>query len=181
MKILVHICCAPCAMQVFPRLKEEFDEVMGLWYNPNIHPFREYQLRLDSVEKWVELSGVKVIYEGIYDIKSFLREIVYRESQRCLFCYRMRLTKTAIFAKKGKFDYFASTLLSSPHQKPRLIQDVAKEVAEEYSIKPYLKIIREGWKQNQELSRKLGLYHQQYCGCVYSEEERFKGKNYARE
>jgi len=180
MKILVHICCAPCAVHVFPKLKQEFDEVMGLWYNPNIHPFREYQLRLNSVKKWAEQYQVKVIYEDVYDIKSFLREIVYRESHRCFFCYRMRLKKTAIFAKKGKFDYFGSTLISSPHQDSRLIQDVANEIAKEYSVKPYLKVMKEGWKQSQELSKKLGLYHQQYCGCIYSEEERFKGKNGAK-
>jgi len=127
MKILLHICCAPCAVYPFLKLKEEFEEVMGFWYNPNIHPLLEYRRRLEAVKIWAEREKVKVIYKDEYDLKGFLRRVVYRESQRCFFCYQMRLEKTAIF----------------------------------------------GWKKSMELSRKMKLYHQQYCGCIYSEEERY--------
>ena len=174
MKILVHICCAPCALFCFSRLKEEFDELMGFWYNPNIHPFREYQRRLDSVKKWSEKTGIRVIYEDKYELTEFLRQVVYRESQRCRICYYMRLRKTAIFAKRGKFDYFTSTLIVSPHQNQKLIKDVAIAVGEEYGVKPYIKSFTEGWRESRELSKKMGLYHQTYCGCIYSEEERYK-------
>ncbi len=176
MRILVHICCAPCALHCFPRIKEEFEEVFGFWYNPNIHPFIEYKKRLDSVKNWAEKTGIRVIYQEKYELKDFLREVVYRESKRCSICYYLRFKKTAIFARRGKFDYFGSTLLSSPHQNYDLMRAIAEEVAREYSIKPYLKPYREGWKESRELSKKMGLYHQQYCGCIYSEEERFKGK-----
>jgi len=173
MRILVHICCAPCALYSFPRLREEFDEVMGLWYNPNIHPFQEYQKRLESVKKWAKETHAKVIYEDEYGLRDFLRKVVYRESQRCQICYYMRFKKVALFARRGKFDYFGSTLLSSPHQNQKLMREVAEAVGEEYSIKPYLKSFREGWRESRELSKRMGLYHQQYCGCIYSEEERY--------
>ena len=88
MKILLHICCAPCAVYSFRILREEFEQVMGFWYNPNIHPFLEYQKRLEAVKIWAGKEGVKVIYKDEYNIKKFLRQIVYRESQRCFFCYR---------------------------------------------------------------------------------------------
>jgi len=176
MKILVHICCAPCAVFCFPRLREEFDEVMGLWYNPNIHPFEEYQKRLEAVRKWAQETGIRVIYEDKYELKEFLREVVYRESYRCRICYYLRFKKAAIFARRGRFDYFGSTLIASPHQNQNLIKDVAKSVGEEFRVKPYLKSFRKGWRESRELSKSMGLYHQQYCGCIYSEEEKFKSR-----
>jgi len=174
MRILVHICCAPCALFCFPRLKEEFSEVMGLWYNPNIHPYTEYKKRLASVKKWAEKTNTKVIYEDKYELRDFLREVVYRESHRCRICYYIRFRKTAIFARRGKFDFFGSTLLYSPHQNQDLIKDVAEATGKEQSVKPYLKTFSEGWRKSRELSKKMGLYHQNYCGCIYSEEERSK-------
>jgi len=174
MRILVHICCAPCALYSFPRLKEEFEEVIGLWYNPNIHPFQEYSRRLDSLREWAKKENIKIIYENRYELQDFLREVVYRESRRCFICYYLRFRKTAIFARRGKFDYFGSTLLYSPHQNQDLIRTVAEAVGKEYSIKPYLRFFKEGWKESRKLSRQMGLYHQQYCGCVYSEEERYR-------
>jgi len=174
MKILFHICCAPCAVYPFLKLKEEFDEVMGFWYNPNIHPFLEYQRRLKAVRTWAEKQKTRIIYQDEYDLKGFLRRVVYRESERCFFCYQMRLEKTAIFARRGKFDYFGSTLLFSPHQKRDLFKEIAEAVGREYGVTPYLKSMEGGWRKSMELSRKMKLYHQEYCGCIYSEEERYR-------
>jgi len=176
MKILVHICCAPCAVYPFRKLWEEFEQVLGFWYNPNIHPFLEYQKRLEAVKIWAEKEKVKVIYKDEYDIKKFLRQLVYRESQRCFFCYRERLEKTAIFARRGKFDYFSSTLILSPHQNQKLLKTTMEVVGKEYGVEPYLKKIEEGWQKGRQLSREMNLYRQQYCGCIYSEEERYKKK-----
>ena len=174
MKILVHICCAPCAVYPFHRLKRDFEEVMGFWYNPNIQPFLEYQRRLEAVKVFAEKGEVRVIYKDEYDIKKFLRQIVYRESQRCLFCYHERLEKTAIFARRGEFDYFSSTLLLSPHQDQELLKTVMETISKKHRIKPYLERIEGGWQKGIELSKKMKLYRQEYCGCVYSEEERYK-------
>ena len=175
MKILVHVCCAPCALFCFSRLKKEFSEVMGFWYNPNIHPYREYQKRLQSVKKWARETGMQIIYEDNYELKNFLRAVAYRESERCSICYYLRFQKTALFARRGKFDYFASTLLVSPHQNQKVIRAMAEAVGKEYTIKPYLTSFRESWRESRELSRNMGLYHQQYCGCIYSEAERYRG------
>lgn len=176
MKILVHICCAPCAVYPFYKLKHNFEEVMGFWYNPNIHPFLEYQRRLEAVKDWAEKEEVRVIYKDEYDIKKFIRQIVYRESQRCLFCYYERLEKTAIFARRGEFDYFSSTLFLSPHQNQELLKTVMETISKKYRIKPYLKRIEGGWQKGIELSKKMKLYRQEYCGCIYSEEERYRKK-----
>ncbi len=176
MKILVHICCAPCAVYPFYKLKHDFEEVMGFWYNPNIHPFLEYQRRLEAVKVWAEKEEVRVIYKDEYDIKKFLRQVVYRESQRCLFCYYERLEKTAIFARRGEFDYFSSTLFLSPHQDQELLKTVIETISKKYRIKPYLERIEGGWQKGIELSKKMKLYRQEYCGCIYSEEERYRKK-----
>ena len=149
---------------------------MGFWYNPNIHPFREYQRRLEAVRQWSEREEVRIIYQDDYDLKGFLRQVVFRESERCFFCYRMRLEKTAIFARRGKFDCFASTLALSPHQNQRIFQEVARSIGKEYGVKPYLNSVEGAWRKSMKLSREMGLYHQEYCGCIFSEEERFKGK-----
>lgn len=176
MKILIHICCAPCAVYSFGNLKEELEEVMGFWYNPNIHPFSEYQKRLEAVKIWAKKEEAKVIYKDEYDIKTFLRQVVYRESQRCLFCYHQRLEKTAVFARRGEFDYFSSTLILSPHQDQELLKTVIETISTKYGIKSYLRRIEGGRQKSRQLSKKMKLYHQQYCGCIYSEEERYKKK-----
>lgn len=176
MKILVHICCAPCAVYPFRKLKHDFEEVMGFWYNPNIHPFLEYQRRLEAVRVLAKKEEVRVIYQDEYDIKEFLRQVVYRESQRCVFCYHERLEKTAIFAHRGEFDYFSSTLFLSPHQDQELLKTVMETVGKKHRIKPYLERIEGGWQKGIELSKKMKLYRQGYCGCIYSEEERYRKK-----
>ena len=174
MKILLHICCAPCAVYPFRKLRGEFEKVMGFWYNPNIHPFLEYQKRLEAVRILADKERIKIIYKNEYDIEKFLRRLIYRESQRCFFCYYERLEKTAIFAHRGKFDYFSSTLILSPHQDQDLLEATIDEIGKRYGIKPYLKRIEQGWQKSMRLSRKMKLYHQHYCGCIYSEEERYK-------
>ncbi len=176
MKILLHLCCAPCAVYLFPKLRGEFQEVMGFWYNPNIHPFLEYQKRLETVKLWAEEEDARIIYLDEYDLKGWLRRVVYRESKRCFLCYELRLRQTAIFARRGKFDYFGSTLMISPHQDQKLLRELMEALGKEYGVKPYLKKIEEGWRKSRELSKKMGLYHQKYCGCIYSEAERYRKK-----
>lgn len=146
---------------------------MGLWYNPNIHPYTEYRKRLDSVKRWAEKLGERVIYDERYELQKFLRKVVYRESFRCTICYSLRLEKTAIFARHGNFDFFTSTLLASPHQNQDLIREVARAIGKKYNVKPYLTCFKDGWKESREISHQMGLYHQSYCGCIYSEEERY--------
>jgi len=173
-KILLHICCAPCAIYPLKVLKEEFSEIMGLFYNPFIHPYIEFLRRLDAVKKFEKISNLKIIYKEDYDLEKFIREIVFREDKRCLFCYKDRLELTATIAKNGNFDYFTTTLLYSKFQKHEFIKELGEEIGKRKGVKFYYKDFRVGWKEGIEESKKLNLYRQQYCGCIFSEYERYK-------
>ncbi len=177
MRILLHICCGPCATFPTRRLLDEEHEITGFFYNPNLHPYTEFIKRLEAVKKFAEQTGLKVIYHDEYDLRGFLRQVVYREDERCRFCYYMRLSRTAAVAKKGSFDAFTSTLLVSPHQKHELIKSVAEQVSREVGVPLYYEDFRQGYQEGCELSREYDLYRQSYCGCIFSEYERYAGKN----
>ncbi len=178
MKVLLHICCAPCATVPCEELKSEGFDVDGYFFNPNIHPYQEYMRRLDAVEKLSKETDLRVIYDDKYDFKDFLREAAFREDRRCRLCYYMRFRQTAVVARHGKYDFFTSTLLISPHQDHQLIKSVGGDVAEELGIKLLYRDYRDRFKRSYELSQKFDLYRQNYCGCIYSEYERYapKGK-----
>jgi len=174
-RILVHICCAPCATYVVERLREEMSpvELFGYWYNPNIHPYMEYRRRLDALKDYSQKAGLRMIWRDEYDLDRFLRAVVFREDRRCMICYHMRLLATAQVARRGKFDYFTTTLLYSKTQNHELVKEVAQAVAHEKGVKFLYRDFREGWKRGIELSLQEGLYRQNYCGCIYSERDRF--------
>ncbi len=172
-KILIHVCCANCLLYPLKVLKEEFSEIYAYWFNPNIHPYQEYVRRLESMKKLQEIKGLKVIYNDEYDIGRFIRSIAFREGKRCEICYYIRLSRCASVAKRGNFDLFTTTLLYSKHQKHELIIDIAEAVAKEKGVGFYYRDFRKGWRDGIEESLQLGLYRQQYCGCIYSEQERF--------
>ena len=173
MKILLHLCCANCALYPLQKLQNEGHEIFGFFYNPNIHPYTEYQKRLEAVKEIEKKLKLRMIYEDHYEIKKFLRQIVFREEERCRICYHMRLEATARIAKKGKFTAFTSTLLASKHQHHDLIKEIGQAIGKEQGIRFLPVDFREGWATGREMSQKLGIYRQQYCGCIYSEQERF--------
>ena len=180
MRVLLHICCAPCACYPIKVLKERGYEVVGLWYNPNIHPCTEFVKRMEAVKKLEEIEGIKVIYFDSYEPEKWFRAVAFREEKpiRCQICYSMRLEMAASVAKKGKFDVFTSTLFYSKYQKRELMVPLAENAAHKFGVN-FLNIdFREGWKEGIEVSKDYGLYRQQYCGCLYSEKERYcpKGK-----
>jgi len=173
-KILLHACCAPCATYPFKALLEEGHQVDGYFYNPNIQPFQEYLRRREAVEKYSKQTGRRIIISPRYDFEEFFRGVVFREANRCRHCYYQRLKQTALVARKGRYDAFTTTLLISRHQKHGLAREVAEEVAKEEGIDFLYRDFRPGWKEHWELTEKYHLYKQQYCGCIYSEYERFK-------
>ncbi len=180
MKVLLHICCGPCACYPIRVLKERGYQVVGLWYNPNIHPCTEFVKRMETVRKLEEIKGIKVIYFDSYEPEKWFRAVAFREEKpiRCQICYSMRLEMAASVAKKGKFDAFTSTLFYSKYQKRELMVPLAQNASKKFSV-PFLDIdFRVGWKEGIEVSKDYGLYRQQYCGCLYSEKERYcpKGK-----
>jgi len=179
MHILLHICCGPCATFPVESLREAGHQVTGFFYNPNIQPYTEFQRRLEAVKSYAEQAPLKMIYHHEYDLRGFLREILFREDKRCRFCYHMRLLRTAAVAKKGSFDAFTSTLFVSPHQDHELIKSVADQVAKEVGVPLHYEDFREGYRRCYELSKKHDLYRQSYCGCVFSEYERYGSKKAA--
>ncbi len=173
MRLLMHMCCAPCASYPIQKLREEGHEVYGLFYNPNIHPYTEYEKRLEAVKQLEKLYDMPMIYIDEYDLEEFLRRTVYRENIRCQYCYAMRLERAASVAKKGKFDAFTTSLLVSPMQKHDIIKELGKQAGKKFDTKFYYEDFRPYWKNSVERSKELGLYRQQYCGCIYSEKERY--------
>jgi predicted adenine nucleotide alpha hydrolase (AANH) superfamily ATPase len=173
MKILLHICCANCAIYPLERIKERGDQVVGYFFNPNIHPYQEYQKRLESLRRYSEEVGLEVVYRDEYLLEEFLRNVSHRPEERCQYCYTTRLEATAKEAKKTGFDAFSTTLLQSAHQNHQLIKQTGECLAEEFGISFYYEDFRQGWRKGAEVSRAMGLYRQQYCGCIYSERDRF--------
>jgi four helix bundle protein len=151
--------------------------VVGYFFNPNIHPYQEYQKRLESLRQYSENVGLEVVYRDEYLLEEFLRNVSQRPEERCQYCYSIRLQATAREAQKRGFDQFSTTLLQSTHQNHQLIKEAAERMAKEAGIPFYYEDFRLGWRKGVEVSKAMGLYRQQYCGCIYSEKERFAGKN----
>ncbi|MFB3886884.1 MAG: epoxyqueuosine reductase QueH [Thermodesulfobacteriota bacterium] len=176
MRILLHICCANCAIYPLERLKEREVEIEGFFFNPNIHPFQEYQKRLETLKRYSRETGLKVIYRDEYLLEEFLKNVSHRVHERCGYCYSARLKATAEEAKRHGFDQFSTTLLQSTHQDHPLIKETGDRMAKEVGIPFYYEDFRQGWRRGLEVSKGMGLYRQQYCGCIYSEKERYQGE-----
>jgi epoxyqueuosine reductase len=173
LKILLHICCAPCAIYPVKFLREQEMDVMGFFYRHNIHPYTECLKRQEALESYAEQINLRVIYQDGYDLEGFIQNVAFRESNRCSYCYHERLRSTALVAKRGKFDYFTSTLLYSKFQKHDTIKSMGESIGQSVGVKFYYQDFRTGWKNGIEESKSIGLYRQQYCGCIYSEKERY--------
>ncbi|MFP4107472.1 MAG: epoxyqueuosine reductase QueH [Desulfonatronovibrio sp.] len=175
-RILLHMCCGPCAVYPISILREKGFEVMGLFFNPNIHPLKEYQRRADSAIKAGENLGIRVVaLHREYNPEKFLRSMVFREEQRCVLCYQMRLERTRNMALKGGFDFFTSTLLFSKRQKHAAIKSTGESLDGSKCGFLY-EDFRAGWALGRQMAMDMALYRQNYCGCIYSEFERFKNE-----
>jgi len=146
---------------------------MGFFYRHNIHPYSECLKRQENLESYARQIGLRLIIQDGYDLEGFIQNVVYREKDRCTYCYHDRLRTTALLANRGKFDYYSSTLLYSKFQKHDLIKSIGESIGESIGIPFFYEDFRSGWKEGIEKSKDLQMYRQQYCGCVYSEKERF--------
>lgn len=176
MKLLLHTCCAPCTIYPLSRLGEEGMDVTGYYYNPNIHPYTEWLRRKEALEEYAGEQGCRLITDDDYQLEEFLRTMVHRETERCAHCYAMRLGRAAAVAAKGKFDCFSTTLLVSPFQKHDLIREIGETAGKAAGIPFHYTDFRPGYKEAAARSRELGMYRQQYCGCIYSEKDRYYKK-----
>ena len=170
----MHICCANCIIYPLNILKQKDIRVDGFWFNPNIHPYTEYKFRLDSLKYLQSLWNLNIFYKDYYGLKEFLRNVVGHEDERCLYCYTTRLEETAKKAKEIGADAFTTSLLVSPFQKIDAIIELGRSIGKRYSVEFYGDDFRKGYNEGRRISKELGLYRQKYCGCIYSEMERYK-------
>ena len=173
MNTLLHICCAPCANQCIEVLRADHFSVTGYWYNPNIHPFTEYRARRNTLREYAATIDLPLIEQDEYALRPFIREVAEDIGNRCVKCYEMRLFEAARTAKEKGFDSFTSSLFISPYQNHELMQDVAQRAASEYGVEFLYRDFRPYFKAGQDKARELGFYMQKYCGCVFSEQERY--------
>lgn len=176
MRTLLHICCGPCAIYPVDLLREQGHQLTGYFCNPNIHPYTEWLKRRETLAGYAARVDLPTIFDEDYDLEEFLRSVVHREVHRCSFCYGLRLRRAAAVARRGNFDAFSTTLLVSPYQKHELIREIGVAVGEEYGIPFNYVDFRSGFKDATAKSRELQMYRQQYCGCIYSERDRYHKK-----
>jgi predicted adenine nucleotide alpha hydrolase (AANH) superfamily ATPase len=178
-KLLIHVCCAPDATVVIERLSPEYDLTI-FFYNPNIHPEKEYHLRSREMENLLHLLHIPFI-PAEYDSSTWFElvnglEHLPEGGERCTRCFKMRLEKTAKIAAESKFDLFTTVLSVSPHKDANLINEIGKEVGQKWGV-PFMEANfkkKDGFKRSLELSKHYGLYRQDYCGCIFSQIEREK-------
>lgn len=177
--LLLHSCCAPCSTYCLEYLTKYFD-VTVFYYNPNITKSEEYYHRAKEQQKYLDevyKGSVKYI-EGKYETEKFFEiskglEDVPEGGKRCFLCYTLRMKATALTAKEMGFDYFTTTLSISPYKNAQWLNEIGfaleKELRQKYFPADFKK--KDGYKRSTQLSAEYGIYRQDYCGCVYSEEE----------
>ncbi|MGI6656513.1 MAG: epoxyqueuosine reductase QueH [Desulfobulbus sp.] len=173
MRILLHLCCGPCAVYPVARLRAQGHEVYGLFFNPNIHPYQEFRRRIQAVRQFADIAALPVEIDTHYGLTDYLRRVVFHEKERCPLCYAMRLEHVAAQAQAGGFDAFTTTLLYSRYQRHDEIVRQCEALAKAHEIGFYYEDFRVGWQEGIDESIRLELYRQPYCGCVYSEQERY--------
>ncbi len=172
-RLLLHICCGPCATWSVLHLREAGWDVTGYWYNPNIHPFSEHERRRENLVSFAEQAGLSMVWDPGYEMPAFLRAVVGQEAfrERCKVCYWMRLERTARAAAAGGYDAFCTTLLISPYQDQAAIRRISDELGAVYGVPFYFENLRRGYAETPRLAKQFELYRQRYCGCMYSEYE----------
>lgn len=173
MRILLHICCGNCAIYPVKVLREQNHQVDGYFYNNNIHPYQEFNRRLTTTREYAQRVELSVTYDEEYRLEEFLAAVAHDPTNRCEYCYRSRLLATAKEALKQGFQGFTSSLLYSRYQKHQEIADFGRELAREYGLFFHYEDYRAGWNEGIRISKEMNLYRQQYCGCIYSEKERY--------
>jgi len=169
-RLLLHICCAPCLCYPYKVLTAEKMEITGFWHNPNIHPYKEYQSRLQSVEKFSQSNALEVIYRDEYPLEENLEDLL---RARCNSCYLVRLEATARQAVHDGYDHYSTTLLYSIYQKHEMIRDLGVEIGKKLGVNFLCRDFRTGWDEGRAIAKEMNLYSQKYCGCIFSERDRY--------
>jgi len=173
LRLLLHTCCGPCSIFPVRELRASGADVTGFFFRHNIHPYSECLRRQETLHTYSQQIGLEVIYQDGYDLEGFIRKVAFHEDQRCRICYRERLGAAAAVARQGNFDGFSTTLLYSRYQQHEVIREMGESLGRTAGVPFHYRDFRSGWQQGVDESRSLGMYRQKYCGCIYSEKERF--------
>lgn len=176
MKLLLHACCGPCACYPAEKLLADGKAFDILYFNPNIHPYKEFKRRLNALRELCENKRYKLIVDKSYPLEDCVLGMLAEPTIRCAYCYRVRMRYAARYAKENGYDAFSTTLLVSPYQKHELIIQMAEDAAKEFDIPFYYEDFRAGYQRGVDISLELELYRQPYCGCVFSERDRYEKK-----
>ena len=175
MKIALHICCGVCAAGVSERLTSEGHLVLGLFYNPNIHPLEEYQRRLEAARKVAGELGFP-LEAAPYTPEEWFKEVSGLEDEpeggrRCEVCFRLRLKMACLYMEDIGWDAFTTTLTVSPHKSAGVVNRVGREIGgERFLARDFKK--KDGFRRATELAGEWGIYRQHYCGCSFSAKAR---------
>lgn len=172
--VLLHTCCAPCSLSCIEPLRAEGIEPVAFWYNPNIHPWTEYKARRDCLLDYAPTIGMDVRMQEDYGLRSFVEAVGQNIDNRCTYCYTIRLAETAKYAATHGFSAFTTTLLSSLYQDHEAITAAGHRLAKQYGVEFLYRDFRPNFRQGNQKAKDDGFYIQKYCGCVFSEADRYE-------
>ena len=173
MKVLLHCCCAPCSLSCIEPLKEEKVDLTAFWYNPNIHPFKEYEARRDCLINYANEIELPILIKEEYGLVPFVKNVAENIEGRCVYCYEHRLEETARFASENGFEYFTTTLLASLYQDHEAIKKAGELFAQKYGVKFLYRDFRPNFREGNAKAKEKEFYMQKYCGCIFSEQDRY--------
>ncbi len=171
--LLLHICCAPCSIYSWEHFCRLGYNTRGYFFNPNIHPYREFSRRLETLYEFSLKKNREVIFNREYHLEEFLQTVVEAKNKRCHSCYEIRLFETARKAAELEIDCFSTTLLISPYQDHIALKETGEKAARRYGISFVYADLRSGFTRSMQEARTEKMYRQGYCGCIFSEKERY--------
>lgn len=175
-KLLLHACCGPCSIYPSGVLREQGMDFTLYFFNPNIHPYQEFKKRLQTLREFCENVKLPLIEDKSYSLEDFLSNALKEPVSRCNYCYKLRMAKTAQFAAENGFDSFSTTLLGSIYQQHDDIKAFCEQLAQEYNIEFAYYDFRTGFFAGQKEAKSRDMYRQAYCGCIFSERDRYEKK-----
>ena len=175
--LLLHICCAPCSIYSWEYFSGSGYTLQGYFFNPNIHPYREFARRLETLRTLGQTENRPILFNETYPMEEFLRQAIDAGSERCRICYEIRLGETARYARELGITNISTTLLLSPYQKHGFLKSAGERAAARAGVNFIYADLRDGFARSMRKAKAKELYRQGYCGCIFSEKERFYPKN----
>jgi predicted adenine nucleotide alpha hydrolase (AANH) superfamily ATPase len=174
--VLIHCCCAHCTAYTVKYWQAQGYDTIAFWHNPNIHPYMEHQNRLEAMQTLAANMNFNLIITEGYNFIEYFRRVVGHESERCAICFDIRLVKTAEKATELGIANFTSTLLISHQQKHDLLKEIGEKLTRNSGVNFLYADLRKRYSDSRHITKPMDLYRQQYCGCVYSEWERYANR-----